>query len=434
MMSKVLGWIYEHQWAITESALETIVQIANRENSDMLDLLNGNKKLDTSALSSRIGQPLQGAQRVEVRNDVAIIPITGPIFPRANIMTQISGATSIQLLAQDFNAALSDKAIKAILFNIDSPGGEVTGVSEFAAMVYKARGVKSIVAYGYGNVASAAYWIASAADRIVISDTAKLGSIGVITAIQDNRIKDHQEGTKKIEIVSSISPNKSFDPGSNNSIAQVQSIIDNLAGVMVQSIATYRGTDPETVIQDFGKGGVLVGALAYGAGLADQIGSFEDILSQLSQTNSTKPKTGGVMNLMELQTDHAALFNEVKALGKQEAENGVQARIDTARNEGIEAEAARLQGIDALAVTGMDDLIAAAKADKSMTPEKVALQIVKKQKELFKNKASNVTTDAQALAAQTQSLGATQSADQDSGASKDNSKKEAAEAIAAGMK
>ncbi|MBO0155228.1 S49 family peptidase, partial [Vibrio parahaemolyticus] len=88
--------------------------------------------------------------------------------------------TTTQLLAQDFTQALNDPSIKAILLNIDSPGGEAKGIHELAEMIYQARGKKRIIAYDGGNACSAAYWIASACDEIVIDATGCAGSIGTV--------------------------------------------------------------------------------------------------------------------------------------------------------------------------------------------------------------------------------------------------------------
>src|SRR5690606_4035038 len=123
---------------------------------------------DPAALVTKQGQRLESARTVSVRDGVAIVPVVGPIFRYANLFTEISGATSTQVLATDIRAALDDPNIKAIILNIDSPGGIASGINELAEMIYEGRARKRIVAYGGGTVASAAYWIASAANEIVI--------------------------------------------------------------------------------------------------------------------------------------------------------------------------------------------------------------------------------------------------------------------------
>src|SRR5690606_13893161 len=109
----------------------------------------------------------------------ATIVIDGPIYRYADFFTSVSGGVTTEALARDLGIALADQSIGAILLMIDSPGGEATGINELADTIYAARSRKPIVAYIEGYGASAAYWIASAADLVVIDDTALVGSIGV---------------------------------------------------------------------------------------------------------------------------------------------------------------------------------------------------------------------------------------------------------------
>ncbi|MFN7402414.1 MAG: S49 family peptidase, partial [Alphaproteobacteria bacterium] len=150
-------------WAITESALAMILEIAERENEK------------PEAVAARLGRELKNTHHVTERDGVAVIPVTGPLFRSAKLFTQVSGATSYEMLAQYFTAALEHPDIHAIILTIDSPGGEVNGCAELANMIFAARGRKPILAYASGDAASGAYWIASAADEIVVSETSGLG-------------------------------------------------------------------------------------------------------------------------------------------------------------------------------------------------------------------------------------------------------------------
>lgn len=156
-------------WAITPEMLSTMVSIAHQTNKS------------PEAIAKEMGRDMKNTYAVSTRGGVAVIPVTGPLFRHANLLTAVCGATSYELLAQDFNKALNDPKISAILFDVDSPGGEVNGCSELAEMIYKARGKKPIIAYASGSCCSGAYWIASACDKIMAADTAILGSIGVVS-------------------------------------------------------------------------------------------------------------------------------------------------------------------------------------------------------------------------------------------------------------
>jgi ClpP class serine protease len=148
--------------------------------------------------------------------------------------------------------------------------------------VRSVRGKKPIVAYVGGMGASAAYWIASAADKIVAAPTAQLGSIGVIATYTDDRKAQEASGKTAISIVSSQSPKKNPDPSTDDGRAQIQQRIDAMARVFIGSVAENRGVSAAKVIADFGKGDVFVGADAVAAGLADEIGNFEAVVAELA--------------------------------------------------------------------------------------------------------------------------------------------------------
>ncbi|MCC3862679.1 S49 family peptidase, partial [Emcibacteraceae bacterium Y4] len=120
------------------------------------------------AVAAKLGRELQNTHRLEMRENIAVLPLVGPLFRYANLFTQVSGASSYELLAKDFTAALENPEVQAIVLNIDSPGGEVNGCAELADMIYEARGRKPVIAYASGDAASGAYWIAAAADEIVV--------------------------------------------------------------------------------------------------------------------------------------------------------------------------------------------------------------------------------------------------------------------------
>lgn len=262
--TRALELVTTQPWCITEGALRTIVSVAARENPS------------PEQVATELGRPLANTRTVRQRDGVAIIPVTGPIFRRANLFSEISGGTSIEVLAQDFAKALNDRSVKAILLSIDSPGGEANGVGEFAAMVAQARAVKPITAYIGGIGASAAYWIASAASEIVCDASALIGSIGTIMTIAGG----DKESTD-VQFVSSQSPNKAPDPETEAGKAELQSIVDALTSVFVGAVASNRGLTPEAVIAGGRQGGILVGQQAVTAGLADRLGSEESVIEEL---------------------------------------------------------------------------------------------------------------------------------------------------------
>jgi len=311
-------------WAITETALHTILEIAARENES------------PQAVAAKLGRNLQNTYSVTERDGVAIIPVTGPLFRYANLFTMISGASSYELIARDFTAALENPQIKGIILDIDSPGGEVNGVSELSNMVFAARGKKPVVAYASGDAASGAYWIASAADEIVVSETSALGSIGVVGMYQGKSGKS----AEAVEIVSSQSPHKRLDPTTDDGRSRLQIRIDSMADVFIETIARNRNVSAENVQNHYGGGDVMIGAKAVSAGLADRVGSLEGLIAELSSPQKS-PRTEGFFNAQ----NQPPSTQEKKPMDIETLKKDHPDLVATLMREGASAEKKRLNDI-----------------------------------------------------------------------------------------
>jgi capsid assembly protease len=261
-------------WAITEEGLDLVLAVASRTHGiDSED--------DLKALEAKLGRPLDNTHAVTYREaddgrKVATLPMHGPMFRHASLFTRLSGATSYDRLATDFQGAMDDPTVKAIVLDVDSPGGDANGTHELASLIHAARGVKPVTAYVGGSGASAAYWIASAAEKVVASKTALVGSIGVVSAMR-NKKDPHT-----VEFVSSVSPRKRPDLATEEGRAEVQRVVDALADVFVEEVASARGVAPARVLSDFGAGGLLVGRSALAAGMVDAIGTYEGVVAGLA--------------------------------------------------------------------------------------------------------------------------------------------------------
>ena len=208
-----------------------------------------------------------------------MIPISGPIARHADLYTRTCGGVTTEALARDITAALDDPTCSAVVLDIDSPGGESSGIAELAAMIHSGTSRKPIVAYGNSEVCSAAYWLASACSEIVVGDMAWVGSIGTVMGYVR---KDDKPGTKSYEFVSSQSPNKRPDMATEKGREVIQQVVDEMTSVFISSVAQYRDTTAEDVAENYGRGFVLVGQKAVDAGMADRIGSLEDVIAELS--------------------------------------------------------------------------------------------------------------------------------------------------------
>lgn len=275
-MSRILDAVCGTPWFITRDKLDQICDIVTRTHI---------RDLDIEAVEKMRARRLDNTEAARARGGVGIIDVIGPIVRRADFFSDISGATSVSTLARDFNAALADPSINSILLNIDSPGGEANGINEFAEMIYQARGAKPIEAYVGGIGASAAYWIASAADRITIDDGAILGSVGTVMTVWV------KEDPNRREYVSSRSPNKRPNPNTESGNAKNQALVDALGDLIIERVARNRGLTADQVVTDFDEGGLLVGQAAVNAKMADRLGSFEGLLAEMSGAKKSNPKS-----------------------------------------------------------------------------------------------------------------------------------------------
>lgn len=398
-------------WAMTEPALRQLLAIAQRVNDR------------PEVVEAHLGRPLQNTETVTVRDGVATVPVTGPLFRYANLFTRISGATSYQVLGTELGRAIEDPQVRAILLNIDSPGGEVNGVADLGALLYAARGAKPIVAYVGGLGASGGYWIASAAERVLAAPTAILGSIGVrMSASRPAPGRDAARGIETFEFVSSQSPKKNADPGTDAGRTQIQTMVDQLAQVFIDTVAQHRGVSAATVARDFGQGDVFVGQAAVDAGLADGISTFEQVHAALveeirattrmpsrafqlpgrapgARTSAPSPAASDASSdraaasvpplaseehMPTTQEQSPAASGQPAATAGTAGATGTTTppapapatapanvpsadQIAAARTEGASAERARIQGILALSRPGAEEIIAAHVADGTRT-------------------------------------------------------------------
>jgi len=131
-------------------------------------------------------EPADAPPVEEERGTIAVLNLSGPIVPRSSGVEDMSGPTmaSLDRFSRAFDEAAANDRHTAIVLNVDSPGGRVDMVPEVAAKIRAARNdVRPIIAVANTYAASAAYWIASAADEIVVTPSGEVGSIGVYTCL-----------------------------------------------------------------------------------------------------------------------------------------------------------------------------------------------------------------------------------------------------------
>lgn len=235
--------------------------------------------LVTQAINSREPIALRGSYATTVRDSVAVIPLRGPLSTRGSFFSSMLGFCDYESTLRDLTTALADVDVRAIVFDVDSPGGVVNGVHDLALAVRNARGKKPMVAFAGGTCASAAYWIASACSAIYASPTAQVGCIGVLAGLVDDSELMAKLGVEQHVIVSEQSPLKVIDPASEADRKRVQTWVTDQATVFIADIAAGRGRTTGEVEAQFGRGDLLIGGAAQKAGLVDSLGDLEDAIA-----------------------------------------------------------------------------------------------------------------------------------------------------------
>lgn len=279
--SYVLDAFVHTPWAILPRKLAVLEEIVTRH-------VNG-ERLDAEEVQARIhGARRPSDQRITsqdegVKSAVAVLPLFGVIFPRANLMTEMSGATSAEMFGAQFARLVNDPGIGAIVLDVDSPGGQVGGIDELSAQIFNARGTKPIVAVANHTMASAAYWIGTSADEVVVSPSSEVGSIGVFAEHDDFSGALEKDGIK----VSLISAGKykveanPYEPLGEEARDAIQERVDEYYEAFVESVARNRGTKPAIVRKGYGEGRMVGARRAVEEGMADRIGTLDETIKRL---------------------------------------------------------------------------------------------------------------------------------------------------------
>jgi signal peptide peptidase SppA len=239
---------------------------------DVLDMLAAN---DIEALKAQFGTS-KGQQTINKR--VAIIPVRGILTKEGSILSEVFGWSDTNSIQKQITSALNDSGIDAIVLDVNSPGGMVSGSKELADFIFKASSKKPVVAYGSGLMTSAAYWIASGATKITAFDTSTIGSIGVYTVHYDLTGRDKQMGVKRTLI--SAGKNKTHghdaEPLTDASRKTLQKLVDDIYDIFVSDVAGYRNLTKESVINT--NANVYLARQAKSIGLIDRILSLDETI------------------------------------------------------------------------------------------------------------------------------------------------------------
>lgn len=280
--SHILAHMATTPWAVEQSFLRAaMAMVVSRATGEVVttDARLSQRRTDQAAKSG---------------GSIAVLPIHGVMAQRASEMEKAcAGLVSTDELATAFRALVNDDDVSAIVLDWDSPGGSTYGTQEFADIVREARGTKPIVSQVNSLMASAAYWVGSAADEIVVTPGGRAGSIGVYSIHEDISKMLENEGVSTTIIKEGehkIAANP-FGPLTDEGRAQIEALVKESAYAFRGAVAENRRVTRKAVVDNFGDGKVFGAEELVKRGMADRVGTLSDTLQRLGVPS--KRKTAG---------------------------------------------------------------------------------------------------------------------------------------------
>ena len=174
---------------------------------------------------------------------IAVIPVFGTLVKRAGAIEAASDLTSYGHIEERVLDAATDPAVRAILLDVYSPGGEAAGVFDLADLIYEARSLKPVWAVADEEAFSGAYALASSAERLIVPRTGGLGSIGVVAVHVDRSARDAMEGYRTTTVFAGAAKTD-FNPHEtlkDSAWAALQAEVDRVHALFVDTVARNRG-------------------------------------------------------------------------------------------------------------------------------------------------------------------------------------------------
>lgn len=275
MTPQVFGQFLNVPLAINERGLRSLLTTAQtfREDSKTVEIPKG-ETIELDRMGNRI-------RRAEVMSDgTAYIPLKGVVSRGLGPMGEYYGFLDIGKFAAQVDEAKKNPAAQRIAIDIDSPGGTVLGTRDAAELVAEAAQAKPTMVYTDGLMASAAYYIGSAAHAIYSGSSAQVGSIGVYTYLADDtKFWEEECGTTWIVARSGKMKGMGIDAVTDEQIAMLQEEIDVL-GEEFRSFVEQRRTISREDMEGQMFSGLQASQRGFVQGLAH---TFSEALSRFKQ-------------------------------------------------------------------------------------------------------------------------------------------------------
>jgi signal peptide peptidase SppA len=281
--NRILRAVCATPWALQQDKLETLLAFLELKAAGGVVAPEVQQQIHINAVAVEAARKANGGIQDGSGGAVAVLPLYGLISHRANLMADISGpgGTSVERFASDFRAAVDDPRVSAIVIDVDSPGGTVDGVPELADLIMSARDKKPVTAIANAQMASAAYWLGAAAKELVVTPSGMVGSIGVFLVRPDVSKAMEMEGVKYtlVNYGEYKTEGHPSQPMTEAELGALQSMVDDYGEMFVRAVAKGRGVTIDTVKTSFGKGRMRTAKDAVAKGMADRVGTLDDVLA-----------------------------------------------------------------------------------------------------------------------------------------------------------
>lgn len=223
----------------------------------------------------------RGESPYDIVNGVAVIPIEGSLVHKGAFVESSSGETSYQGIQTQVVRAAKDPAVRAVAFEIDSFGGEVSGAFETSDMIAELSRVKPTIAILSDHAYSAGYLMAAAARQIVVPEQGGAGSIGVITMHTDMSAALERSGLKVTILAAGDhkADGNPFQPLADEVANTIRVELEAARATFAGRVAQYRGSRLTFENAMATEARCFTGAEAVKAGLADATGHPSDVFA-----------------------------------------------------------------------------------------------------------------------------------------------------------
>lgn len=253
---------------------------------------------------------------------IAVVSVIGTLVSRSGYLDAASGLSSYAEIGEAIAAAMADPTVDGVVLDVDSAGGEVGGLYDLVEHIgaIKAASAKPLWAVANESALSAAYAIASAADRVYVTRTGEIGSVGVVAAHVDESGADAKAGLAWTFVFAGERKvdGNAHAPLSEQARAALQADIDRLYAELCALVAANRGLTSEVVRGT--QAAVYRGELAVRAGLADRVGTLDVAIAEMTTELGRSAIPARLINAQSLKRSSYMAINETEATKPTAAE------------------------------------------------------------------------------------------------------------------